>query len=492
MLPYQIYQEAERERAAEELKAIINKPTLLPQEIWEITEENFYIWRAKHDYPRILQHFSNRLTGFEDWKKENKLDEAFLKSYGISNCINPNPARDKRKYVIEETWDNQKRKYISYQNIHGRYYNLGPKPVNHRLISTFVGYIDWCNFKGIKIMKDWIDNGIITRPAKSHPVGLPPAVEVSILDGLKLLKIGGIEIKPDSFGLIKPKYFEFVNADYLTLSGRIATAGRQLTFENSFIDNLICEDVDLAMVQFRNSSVRDFLAGNSSLQQWDFNFCGVNGKAYNTEFRIFSIYGGYFSLDFKDCTFDQVDARQASSNDLAYENTYRTFKKVYADQGNDKKAIEYFLFEKSMERQRIKQEIFAPPPLTPFSQTKKERLINTAKHALVNGLKFIAQWINNFYWGYGRKPLRVVRNSIGLIVLFSFVYFFEQKHIHFPEGQTSMSLWDSFYFSTVTFTTLGYGDFTPLGPIRIVTAIEACMGGLSFGFLVAAFSNFKY
>ena len=37
-------------------------------------------------------------------------------------------------------------------------------------------------------------------------------------------------------------------------------------------------------------------------------------------------------------------------------------------------------------------------------------------------------------------------------------------------------LQDCFYFSFVTYTTLGFGDITPVGPIRFLTAAEALAG----------------
>jgi hypothetical protein len=33
-----------------------------------------------------------------------------------------------------------------------------------------------------------------------------------------------------------------------------------------------------------------------------------------------------------------------------------------------------------------------------------------------------------------------------------------------------------FYYSAITYTTLGFGDIIPLGPLKILTAMEALMG----------------
>ena len=43
--------------------------------------------------------------------------------------------------------------------------------------------------------------------------------------------------------------------------------------------------------------------------------------------------------------------------------------------------------------------------------------------------------------------------------------------------------WDAVYFSTVTFTTLGYGDYWPLGVARLLAGAEALLGA----FLMATF-----
>jgi len=45
----------------------------------------------------------------------------------------------------------------------------------------------------------------------------------------------------------------------------------------------------------------------------------------------------------------------------------------------------------------------------------------------------------------------------------------------------------SLYYSVVTFTTLGYGDFTPVGISRAIAAIEAFTGSFTIALFVVVF-----
>ena len=57
------------------------------------------------------------------------------------------------------------------------------------------------------------------------------------------------------------------------------------------------------------------------------------------------------------------------------------------------------------------------------------------------------------------------------IALLAFVGNYGQLSGQFASGFT-----EYFYYSAVTYTTLGFGDITPDGPLRILTAIESLTG----------------
>ncbi|MDN6869875.1 potassium channel family protein, partial [Aeromonas caviae] len=56
-----------------------------------------------------------------------------------------------------------------------------------------------------------------------------------------------------------------------------------------------------------------------------------------------------------------------------------------------------------------------------------------------------------------------------------------------PLEQNAIFLMECLYYSVVTFTTLGYGDFTPVGLSRIFAAFEAFTGSFTLALFVVVF-----
>lgn len=59
-----------------------------------------------------------------------------------------------------------------------------------------------------------------------------------------------------------------------------------------------------------------------------------------------------------------------------------------------------------------------------------------------------------------------------------------------PEAIPIRTRADAFYFSAVTWTTLGYGDLQPRGYCRLVAASEAVVGNIFLGSLIALLFSF--
>lgn len=98
--------------------------------------------------------------------------------------------------------------------------------------------------------------------------------------------------------------------------------------------------------------------------------------------------------------------------------------------------------------------------------------------------------------GYGERPLRVIGFSWSVILICSLLYCW--LGIRYNEALLRVTLdatWQEnlacfgncLYFSVVTFTTLGYGDLTPIGLTRLIAACEAFCGSFSIALFVVVF-----
>lgn len=86
----------------------------------------------------------------------------------------------------------------------------------------------------------------------------------------------------------------------------------------------------------------------------------------------------------------------------------------------------------------------------------------------------IALWIYKLLCMYGESPLRVAISAIVVITACAVAFWF----LGINDGEKPVhSIATSFYFSVVTFTTLGYGDYAPMpGIARLISSIEAITG----------------
>lgn len=84
-----------------------------------------------------------------------------------------------------------------------------------------------------------------------------------------------------------------------------------------------------------------------------------------------------------------------------------------------------------------------------------------------------------------KHRFRIVLGVCGALIahvieiwIFAFAYYFmhQAEGWGILEGNFNGSLMDCAYFSFTSFTTLGFGDITPLGDLRYLTGIESLTG----------------
>lgn len=86
--------------------------------------------------------------------------------------------------------------------------------------------------------------------------------------------------------------------------------------------------------------------------------------------------------------------------------------------------------------------------------------------------------------GYGEKPRRTA--ALFFVVIFGFACIYTACDMNVPDGDSNNFL-TCLYFSVVTFTSLGYGEVTPVGWARFFAASEALIGVFSISLFVFVF-----
>jgi voltage-gated potassium channel Kch len=90
-------------------------------------------------------------------------------------------------------------------------------------------------------------------------------------------------------------------------------------------------------------------------------------------------------------------------------------------------------------------------------------------------------------------PVSLVGDAYALILLYASIYkttgVVDTAAVTEINGGVSHDAITSLYFSIVTWTTLGYGDFRPTPQARLVAASEALAGYVVMAILIAAFSQ---
>jgi hypothetical protein len=102
-------------------------------------------------------------------------------------------------------------------------------------------------------------------------------------------------------------------------------------------------------------------------------------------------------------------------------------------------------------------------------------------------LRGLSVWLPRLGIPQRFKLLVVIFSAIGAhtveIVLYGFAFFGLVKVavVGTLAGPIELSLMSCLYFSAETFTSLGFGDVTPVGPIRMLAGLEALNGLLLIG-----------
>ena len=117
-----------------------------------------------------------------------------------------------------------------------------------------------------------------------------------------------------------------------------------------------------------------------------------------------------------------------------------------------------------------------------FKEKTMERLIMRKN----KDLAYLPSLVMNILCGYGEKPYRIIFSALSTILLYALAYF-SLNAVECSTLQNYSPRWSDYvYYSTITFTTVGYGDFIPKPHdlFRLLAASEAFLGVFLTGLFI--------
>lgn len=487
--------------------------------LWRLKTTEFNTWRRNNDIPRLFDFFADRLPLFRDWISTFFPNIDYLLQQDF-------PGR----FMFGET----DMTIISYIQENGDQV-INVLPLNHQISQNirnrpvkivedrpYVPYIQWARrkFKGKPfILSDRFNNSYsdnIDFRSWSHPIGHPEDITAFIFGDHPVLSLGGVDL-PNGV-IINGRNLDFTCLDFLGVTGA-AHGSTWCYICYASCRNIMYDEIQHAFVSFQNCHVDDFEVRNSRLQDYEFDNCDIVRSRFEDSY----ING----LRIRNSVFAQPTFRNTELYGFEYQpakrvgyvgqfDTMRRIRLAFQSMGRREEACKYYFFERVFERKAI---------AVPFSFVRREfppvphggrfldllrnwhRMRSSVRWRLLRKilvyratigfkpkylfkiiryrLRYLASLVESILWGYGEKPFRPIRNSFIIIVLFSVFYYFS--------GHTELhrSVINSIYFSIVTFTTLGLGDINPGTSLVLkgACALEALLGAITMGFLVAALAN---
>ena len=280
-----------------------------------------------------------------------------------------------------------------------------------------------------------------------------------------------------------------------------------INFENSECENVkfIIENIDFGYgsVSFQNAKFKDII---------------LKGSQINS----------YFDLRLKSCKLldlsntvinDVLDLNPTNSKlniETLYLQGVRLLGRIYLDwnRGNVKELIENqkVSAHKKSEQFRILKENYRTMGLyeeEDLAYVEFKRMQAKAKLEKIRNEKFFKKikplimhqfelLIFDRMGTYATNPIRVLQSMGVVYLLFSFIfltleYVFPSHSLILsslfpPDSPEVMSnIAKAFYHSAITFLTIGYGDYYPVGTIRILSAVEGFTGLFLMSYFTVAF-----
>lgn len=236
--------------------------------------------------------------------------------------------------------------------------------------------------------------------------------------------------------------------------------------EVAILSNIHFEGAYLKHCNFEGGKIHECNFEHSDLSHAEFKHASLN----NCDFSDAECYAANFhGAKIVDCDF-----KDASIKDISLERVLIDQRTTWGDKIRSEKEKNYHYA--SVEYKQIKEMYKGSSLHNLADQYHRKEMI--AKRKTLSK-KDPMYWLNYIFGdllcSYGTSFVRVMLAALLVVFSCAFLYTHNNSLIYHNQA-VDPSLFDAVYFSTVTFTTLGYGDFHPIGGLRYLAALESFIG----------------
>ena len=178
---------------------------------------------------------------------------------------------------------------------------------------------------------------------------------------------------------------------------------------------------------------------------------------------------------------DLAGAKNIKRKNFAYRDDKFARGKAFL---SEKNALEAFESYRTLKHYLYEKGLYEDASWASYRELTMER-----KHLFqTRNPRFIPSLLMDILSGYTEKPNRVIVSALGTVFVFGAIYYFlnavRGTTESFPAAK--IGLWDSIYFSFITFTTVGFGDFVPKADlwIKALVSLEAFSGPFMAGLYI--------
>lgn len=277
----------------------------------------------------------------------------------------------------------------------------------------------------------------------------------------------------------KFKNISFENCDFYTSQDDInifnsKTSFMNSDFKNCNIEKSVFQNISLNNIYFIHSNMKNIIFNDIYMDKVCISDCDCRSlKIINPEINELK-FDDSFLTKFDEYTF--IDEIKVNKN---YKKTYETAFKVYREFATKFEANrlidnsdEYYYRSKVMENKYL------------------------------TGNKKMKSYIYWLLCGYGERPTYALITSIEIVLVFAIIYMITGLNMGGYVIDYTMMLefgiampnlipdfMKSLYFSIVTFTTVGYGDITPVGMSVFLSGLEMLLGVTMVGVWTATLAR---